>query len=354
MLPISPLDPTPVFDLFRSNFATELLTAAVAHLDAIEALRDEPLTEDQWRSRIGIESRPATVLATALRAMQLLSRNAAGQLELTTLARDFLLRGSTWDMTGYIRLASDAPGVLATTARLKTNRPAGAGARHDAHGPETQGTAFIYREGTQSAMEQADAARFLTLALSGRAKVVAPVFARKLPLGEARCLLDIGGGTGLFSIACLLENPRLRSVVWDRPQVLKVAEEFGCEQGVLDRLELRPGDMFADPVPNDADCILLSNVLHDWDIPECRQLIARCAAALPPGGRLVIHDAFLDDDLGGPLPLALYSANLFALTEGRAYSAGEYRGWLTEAGLVPGEVVPTHVHCSLLVATKPH
>ena len=69
--------------------------------------------------------------------------------------------------------------------------------------------------------------------------------------------------------------------------------------------------------------MLLSNVLHDWDVPECRALVGRLAEALRPGRRLLIHDVFLDDDLGGPLPVALYSASLFRLTEGRAYSADE-------------------------------
>ncbi|MHC5542815.1 methyltransferase, partial [Singulisphaera rosea] len=108
-----------------------------------------------------------------------------------------------------------------------------------------------------------------------------------------------------------------------------------------------------DAMPEGVDVVLLSNVLHDWDVPECRSIIARIAAALPPGGRLLIHDVFLNDALDGPLPIALYSAALFRLTEGRAYSAGEYRAWLQEAGLVPGEVIPTLVHCGVLAGTKP-
>ena len=57
---------------------------------------------------------------------------------------------------------------------------------------------------------------------------------------------------------------------------------------------------------------------------------------------------FLNDDLGGPLPIALYSASLFSFTEGRAYSAAEYSGWLSEAGLQPQPIVPTKVHCGVL------
>jgi hypothetical protein len=144
----------------------------------------------------------------------------------------------------------------------------------------------------------------------------------------------------------------LRAVVWDRPEVLRVAAELAGAHGVTDRVECRPGDMFADPVPP-ADVILLSNILHDWDVPQCRALIGRCAAALPSGGRLLVHDAFLNDALDGPLPVALYSAALFCLTEGRAYSAAEYRAWLVEAGLAPGAIVPTLIHCGVLPATRP-
>jgi hypothetical protein len=48
----------------------------------------------------------------------------------------------------------------------------------------------------------------------------------------------------------------------------------------------------------------------------------------------------------------LYSGALFYLTEGRAYSAAEYRAWLSEVDLVPGKIVPTRVHCGVLPAAK--
>ena len=50
--------------------------------------------------------------------------------------------------------------------------------------------------------------------------------------------------------------------------------------------------------------------------------------------------------------MALYSAALFALTEGRAYSAAEYREWLGAAGLTPGAVVPTLIHCGVMVGER--
>ena len=109
------------------------------------------------------------------------------------------------------------------------------------------------------------------------------MLAEKCPLDDARLLVDVAGGTGIYSIAWLLRHPELRAIVWDRPEVLKVALEMAEEYGVADRLEARPGDMFKDPMPEKADVILLSNVLHDWDVADCWVLVSRCASALRPG-----------------------------------------------------------------------
>jgi hypothetical protein len=344
-LPSPRTDPTPNFELFRGSHGTELLTAAVAHIHLFGRLAAGPLPLERLRRVLGLAERPALVLVTALRAMGLLVADDQGRIGLTDLAREHLVPGGPFDISGYIGLAAESPGVREMVERLRTNHPAGAQTRG-------RGVAFIYREGLDSAMEREDSARSLTLALAGRARNVAPALAGACPLPAARRLLDVGGGSGLYSIAYLQAHPGLEAVVWDRPEVLKVALELATAAGVADRLVCRPGDMFTDAVPEGADVVLLSNVLHDWDVPECRALVARLAAALPEGGRLLVHDVFLNDALDGPLPVALYSAALFTLTEGRAYSAAEYRAWLAEAGLHPGVVTPTLVHCGVLTGTK--
>jgi predicted O-methyltransferase YrrM len=339
------IDPTPIFELFRGSYATELLTAAVAHFNLFGRLAKAPRTLAELGGDLGLADRPIHVLITALRAFGLVSADLQGQLTLTDLAREHLLPGSAFDVGDYIGLAADSAGVRAMVERLRTNQPAGA------KGGEA-GTAFIYREGVLSAMEQEDSARHFTLALAGRAKNVAPVLAENVSLTGARMLVDVGGGSGIYSVALVQKNPGLRAVIVDRPEVLKVAREMAQTYGVADRIDCQPGDMFHEPLPK-GDVVLLSNVLHDWDVPECRTLIQRSAEALSPGGRLLIHDVFLNDELDGPLPIALYSAALFCLTEGRAYSAAEYRAWLTLAGLTPGPLTPTLIHCGVLIGTVP-
>ncbi|MBL9091372.1 MAG: methyltransferase domain-containing protein [Planctomycetaceae bacterium] len=344
-------DPTFLFEHYRGSYGTELLTAAVAHFRLFDILADAPLAADELRARLGIAARPLVVLTTALRAMGLVEVDVDGKLTPSAAAREHLTSGGPFFVGDYVGLAAESPGVLEMVARLRTNRPRGA-AGDDGAAEGAAGAAFIYREDLPSAMEQEASARHLTLALAGRAKNVAPALAKSCSTGGAAKLLDLGGGTGIYSIALVQANPELRALVFDRPEVLKVAREFAAEFGVSERVESAPGDMFADPLPSDCDIVLLSNILHDWDMPECRTLLRRAAGALKPGGRVWIHDVFLNDALDGPLPIALYSAALFTLTEGRAYSAAEYREMLEAAGLTPGPLTPTAIHCGVLEGTK--
>jgi predicted O-methyltransferase YrrM len=337
-------DPTTIFEFFRGSYGTELLTAAVAHFDLFGRLARQPRTLSELQADLNLAERPAIVLTTALRAMQLIEKDATGYFYLTPISAEHLVRDEEFDVGSYLSLAATSPGVLEMVERLRTNRPAGLSG-------DEAGAAFIYRDGMKSAMEQTQLAEHFTLALSGRAKNVAPVLAEKVSLAGATTLLDVGGGTGIYSIAYLRANSNLRAIVFDRPEVLKTAERFAAEFGVADRTQLQPGDMFADSLPM-ADVILLSNILHDWDVTECQTLIHRCAAALNPGGRLIIHDVLLNDELDGPLPIALYSAALFTFTEGRAYSAMEYNRWLSNANLQPEPPISTLVHCHAIIGHK--
>jgi hypothetical protein len=336
-------DPTLIFEHFRGSYGSELLTAAVAHFDLFRRLADQPQLQAELRLQLGLAERPMQVLVTALRAMGLLAVNAKQHLCLTPLASEHLA-GGPFDVSDYLRLSADAPGVRGMIERLVTNRPASAA-------PQDDSSAWIYKEGNASAMDEAALARHFTLALAGRAKNVAPHLAERAPLADAGTLVDVGGGSGIYAIACLQKFPRLKAIVWDRAEVLKVAAEFAATSGVVDRLTLLPGDMLTDSVPP-ADAYLLSNILHDWDVPECQRLIARLAGAMRSGNQLLIHDVYLNDALDGPLPIALYSAALFTVTEGRAYSAAEYRAWLSAAGMQPGTLLPTLVHCALLPSRK--
>ena len=138
-LTVPRVDPTPIFEIFRGSYATELLTAAVAHFNLFGRLVAKPMTPAELGAALGLAERPLTVLLTAsLRSFCLASAtDVDNRLHLSDLAREHLLPGAPLDVGDYIGLAANGPGVLEMVERLRTNRPR----------PATRsGVAFIYRE----------------------------------------------------------------------------------------------------------------------------------------------------------------------------------------------------------------
>ena len=65
-----------------------------------------------------------------------------------------------------------------------------------------------------------------------------------------------------------------------------------------------------------------------------------------------MHEAFLNADKSGPLPIAGYSVLLMHVTQGRCYSVREMAGWMQETGFRAPTEVPSAVGRSALVARK--
>ena len=67
-------DPTPLFDAFRGNYQTEILTAAVKHFGVFERLRAGDRSFEELAHELSLKPRAANVLLTGLCAMNLLVR----------------------------------------------------------------------------------------------------------------------------------------------------------------------------------------------------------------------------------------------------------------------------------------
>lgn len=331
-------------------FRTRLLIAAVHHLKVFEQFDNRALTVADLRRRLGLKERPAMALFPALCAMGLLEFDSKGKLSLTAQGR-CLTTAATPNLLSYLGLEKDDPGVVEMALRLKNDGPLSA----------VEGIAYVKEADEPSPMDDAKAARHLTLALAGRAGILSPIVAAKMPRVEGH-LLDVAGGSGLFAYEWLRLNPKSSATVFDRPRVLAVAAEFldeFCRSGrqgadsVKERVKLLPGNMLEDELPR-ADVVLAASLFHDWPAETCVRLARRFARALNPGGALWAHDAFLNDTMDGPLAVTDYSAQLFWVTKGRCYSRREYRDWFSKAGLIPGKKeIPTAMNYSLISARKP-
>lgn len=112
--------------------------------------------------------------------------------------------------------------------------------------------------------------------------------ARTLDLSGAQRMLDLGGGSGVVSMALVRRWPELQSVVIDVESVCRSGRRICSEAALADRIEHRAGDLEHDLLPAANDVVLECDVgLYSVD------LFDRVRAALRPGGRFVIVDELI-------------------------------------------------------------
>jgi SAM-dependent methyltransferase len=184
--------------------------------------------------------------------------------------------------------------------------------------------------------------RRFTWAMHDRSLDAAAQIAAQVPLQGATTLLDLGGGPGTYALAFLAKNPGMQATVCDRAPALKVAREIAARHPCGKRLSYVPLDFMTRKIPGRYDAVWYSNVLHIYSPDENQRLFRRIRAALNPGGRLFVHDAFVH----GPRDAASHEANRFAVTmllfteRGNTYRAADAACWLRAAGFARVRLVP--------------
>lgn len=151
----------------------------------------------------------------------------------------------------------------------------------------------------------------------------------------------MGGGSGAVSIALCRRFPELRAVVVDQAPVVARAAEHVERAGLPGRIATHAANLFVDPLPEGCDAAVVANVLHDFSPDRCREILARVAAALPRGGRVLVLEIVPDEERRGPpLAVAFAVAMVVNTAGGDAHTVSQYRAWLAEAGFVDVRVVP--------------
>ena len=332
-------DPTILYRHRDALYAVDLLTAALVWLDLFSWLDARPATKAEICRQFQITERPTDVMLTLFTAMGFLEKRDE-QFHLTPLAREHLVKSSPWFIGPYYAALKDRPVCKDYLTVLRTGKPANFGSAKDTK-PWAQ------------AMEEPTFATQFTAAMDCRGIFLGPALVRALDLSGYQRFLDIAGGSGIYACCVVAAHPHIRAAVFEKPPVDQVATRHIAERGYADRVSVVAGDMFAEALPNGFDAHLFSNVLHDWEEPVVKQLLAKSFQALPTGGLLVVHDAHINAGKTGPLPVAEYSALLMNITEGKCYSVAEMESYLSEIGFVETNFIPTAASRSLITAKKP-
>lgn len=319
-------------------YAADLLAAAIVEFDLFTWIDAHPSTIETLCEHFGLAARPADVLVTLLVARGYLVRDG-DLLRTTPMAREHLVAASPWYLGPYYGALAERPFVRDFARVLRTGQPANWGG--DQEGQDWH-----------AAMADDAFARRFTAAMDCRGLYLGEALARAIDLSGHRRVLDVGGGSGIYACALLARFPHLRATVLDQAPVVRIARLLTGERGFAAQVDVHASNFLAEPLPGDHDVHLFSNVLHDWDAPQVRHLLAASSAALPPGGLLVIHDAFVNADKSGPIAVAEYSALLMHASQGKCYATSEYARHLDDAGFTDVTHVDTVADRGVMTARK--
>ncbi|WP_395703243.1 methyltransferase [Aquabacterium sp.] len=190
--------------------------------------------------------------------------------------------------------------------------------------------------------------------MSASQPLVAQEVLQAYPVAQHRCLMDVGGGEGLFLAAAARAAPQLQLMLFDLPAVADRAWRQLLAQGLAGRAQVHGGDFLRQPLPTGADLITLLRVVHDHDDDAVQQLLRSAHQALPPGGTLLLAEPMADTPGARAMGDAYFGIYLMAMGSGRPRSARELTGRLQAAGFVDVQVRPTRLplQTALLVARR--
>jgi ubiquinone/menaquinone biosynthesis C-methylase UbiE len=159
--------------------------------------------------------------------------------------------------------------------------------------------------------------------------------------GHGPRVLDVGCGSGVWSLALAQADPRSIVTGLDFAPVLASFEAHAKKLALHDRIRTIAGDAHEVDLPDGAfDVVMIANVLRLETAERAMTLVARVARSIAPGGQLVIVDALATGSRQAERDRSIYALGLAMRTlVGGVRTNDEVASWLRSAGFVDVEPI---------------
>ena len=312
-------DPVQLVGSLMAGFVDSRCLHIVANLGMADAVGDEPVSVAELAAELGVDVGSLTRLLRHLATLGL-----------------FSLQGDRLAHTEASRLLrSDHPLGLLETAQLMALPIIWDSVRHleDAVRTGRPGTLFHDERGFFGYLadhpdESAVYDRGMTSMTTRRIAVQVPAY----DFSRFGVIADIGGGRGHLIRAILEQTPGARGIVFDQAHVVKDAL-------LHDRMTAVAGSFFDDPIP-EADCYVLSNIVHDWADDEARAILRAVREAAGTDSTLLLMEFLVPEGDEG-FEATDIDIDMLILVGGRERTEREYRELLAATGWRLARTIPT-------------
>ncbi|MCL2647140.1 MAG: methyltransferase domain-containing protein [Phycisphaerales bacterium] len=305
---------------------------AAAELELFDRMNGPPFTAKEAARALGADLRATAALLDALAAIEVIRKV-----------------GERYRIPAAVKAALTAQGTRSVLAMTQHQATCLRRWSHLAEVVKT-GRPAPREAGIRGA--KADYAAFIE-AMDNIGRSTAPKLVAELQPLKFRHLLDVGGASGTYTIAFLRANRQARATIFDLPQVLPQAKERLSEAGMSRRVELVAGDFYVDRLPQGADLVWLSAIVHQNSRQQNRVLFENIFRALVSGGQVLIRDFLMDSSRTVSVAGALFAINMLVATpKGGTFTVNELRDDLAAAGFTRFGVLKQDGTMQSVVAAK--
>ena len=327
-----------VFGYLRGLHATHYLDLGV-RMGLFAALAERPRSADALAADLALHPPYVRVFCEMGHHLEILDREAGVYRLGAGMDRLLASPGDTYFLGGFPRVHLNVADDYRVYPELLRS-----------------GGVVTYQEHSKAFLEDvAGASRSLPRMFLDVAAQKLPELVRRLEGGGR--ILDVGCGAGHALVTLAERFPAVTAVgIEIEPVSAAMARDLVRSRGLSGRFEVRDAWEPAADFERVFDVVTQFLVLHEIRPEAKRDVFARCARALKPGGTLVVFDEAYPEDEGtarDPIRGFAVVAQWFEMTWGNVINTrSEILGLIREAGLEPGPEAERS-RCASLTATRP-
>lgn len=313
-----------IIQLATGYMAARCVTV-LADFGVPDALGDAPTSTADLARAVGVDAPSLDRVLKALASYGIFSIDADGRVAHTDASR--LLRS---DHPKSMRLWSrfcGLPVFYDALSELEHSIRSGRCALNDKVFPEGE---YAYLAA------HPDESQIFNEMMTAKTKGILDAVLRAYDFSQFGTVADLGGNQGQFIRGILKACPQVRGILFDLPNVVAGAP-------AADRLEIRGGSWFDDPLPSsDAYCIM--EALHNWSDEDVTRIFAAIKRAAPANAKILVIE---------PLFAPGIDIHMLAVCGGRCRTAPEWKAVLELCGLTLDRVIETGTRLAIVEASIP-
>lgn len=323
-------NPLYIANLVRGFQKSRILLTAI-ELDIFSHIDKKPLSSKDVATAIKTDCRATDRLMNALVAMNLLEKN--GKLfSNTELSGKFLVKGKPAYMSNLHHSNHLWHTWSDLTEVVKGGKP-------------------VYKKAVKDKSDNWQ--KSFIEAMHNRGIVQAPMVAARIDLSNVDKMLDIGGGSGVFSMAFVKKKPTLMADVFDLPEIVGLTKKYIEREKMQSNVKTIAGDLHTDEFPEKYDLVFVSAIIHMLSEEDNIRLFEKCSKALNKGGILLLSDFIMNDNRTSPERGTIFAINMLVGTpEGDTYTFNEINAWLEKTGFTKLSIIDVPFEADLIMATK--